>query len=257
MNAVILEDEPLVAKDLQKLIGQLSPEITILTTLDSLQAARTWFGGHSEPDVLFCDIQLSDGVSFDLFNHVSIACPVIFTTAYNEYALRAFKLNSIDYLLKPVDREELGAALDKLKRWKLNNAVPDMTTHIAALLKDLASTDTAQRFKERFLVHSKGAMLLVDVSQVAYFLKDELIYLITLDGKRFVTDYESMEEIEDVMNPVQFFRANRQTIVHIQAVESFKTEYTGKLFITLKAPMNTATVDVSREKAGAFKKWLG
>jgi DNA-binding LytR/AlgR family response regulator len=275
IKAVIIEDEVLVAKNLCKLLNEVSAEraasgqatIEVLATLDSLHTAMAWFQANAAPDVLFCDIQLSDGVSFDLFHAhsaVSIACPVIFTTAYDEYALRAFKLNSIDYLLKPIDRDELAAALAKLERWQSANAFqPDvLARQMVALLDDVreasgwTGTRSQRRFKERFLVHGKGGMLLIERAHVAYFLKNEVIYCGTMDGKRFLTDYETLEELEDVLNPADFFRANRQTILSLHTVEGFKTELSGKLHVTLKPPLHF-TVDVSREKASAFKRWLG
>jgi two-component system, LytTR family, response regulator len=258
---LIIEDEALAARDLQKILVQCDAHSEVVSVLQSVQEATAWFGSNSEPDLLFCDIQLADGVSFDLFNLVQIDCPVIFTTAYDEYALRAFKLNSIDYLLKPIDREELERALAKFHRWKAQNIQLDIRAQVADAVRDLQNISTnahspTSRFKYRFLVHGKGAMLIIPAQEVAIFLKDEVIYLITLDGKRHLTDYQTMEEIEECANPADFFRANRQTIVHLQAVEGFKTEFTGKVQVGIKN-MPQLSVDVSREKAGAFKKWLG
>jgi two-component system, LytTR family, response regulator len=212
-KALIIEDEPLVAKDLHNLLRQTDAGVEVLATLDSLAAAEQWFADSTAaPDVLFCDIQLSDGVSFELFKRVAITCPVIFTTAYDEYALRAFKLNSIDYLLKPIDRDELAAALGKLERWRNNYQTqthepeqihPDqmhpaqvLQSQMQSLLQDIAQIQTqmqtptqmhARRHKERFLVHAKGSMMLVETAQVACFQKDEVIYLVMADGKRFLT----------------------------------------------------------------------
>lgn len=255
MKAVIIEDEPLVAKDLRHLLNQIDAGIEILSVLDSLESAEAWFLANPEPDVLFCDIQLSDGVSFDLFKRIEVACPVIFTTAYDEYALRAFKLNSLDYLLKPIDREELEAALSKFQRWKSQNIALDVPSQLTGLLRDLMP-QTQKRFKERFLVHGKGTMLLIPAEETAIFQKEEVIFLTTLDGKRFLTDYTTMEELEELVNPAEFFRANRQTLLHISAIAGFRSDYTGKLHVSLKNIPNII-VDISREKASAFKRWLG
>ncbi|MFY8000681.1 MAG: LytR/AlgR family response regulator transcription factor [Candidatus Kapaibacteriota bacterium] len=257
MKAVIIEDEPLVAKNLRTLLNQTDAGIEVLCVLDSVQSAEAWFLENPEPDVLFCDIQLSDGVSFDLFKRVEVACPIIFTTAYDEYALRAFKLNSLDYLLKPIDREELEAALAKFQRWRAQNLVPDMPAQLAGLLRDLIpQTQATKRWKERFFVHGKGTMLLIPSENVALFQKEEVIFLTTLDGKRYLTDYSTMEELEEVVNPDEFFRANRQTLLHISAVQGFRSEFTGKLNVSIKN-ISELSVDVSREKASAFKRWLG
>ncbi|MBD1208729.1 MAG: response regulator transcription factor [Ignavibacteria bacterium] len=255
MKAVIIEDEPLVAKDLRHLLNQIDAGIEILSVLDSLESAEAWFLANPEPDVLFCDIQLSDGVSFDLFKRIEVACPVIFTTAYDEYALRAFKLNSLDYLLKPIDREELEAALSKFQRWKSQNIALDVPSQLTGLLRDLLP-QAQKRFKERFLVHGKGTMLLIPAKEAAIFQKEEVIFLTTLDGKRFLTDYTTMEELEELVNPAEFFRANRQTLLHISAIAGFRSDYTGKLHVSLKNIPNII-VDISREKASAFKRWLG
>lgn len=262
----IIEDEPLAAKDLRKLIAQYAPHSEILCVLPSVQDAVAWFGTNPEPDLLFCDIQLADGVSFDLFNLVQIDCPVIFTTAYNEYALRAFKLNSVDYLLKPVDSEELERALAKFHRLKAQNVQPDVRAQIADFLRDMneqhigasnGSPSTLQnRFKSRFMVHGKGGMIIIPTHEIALFQKDEVIYLVTHDGKRHLTDYSTMEDVEEVLNPDEFFRANRQTILAVQAVEGFKADFTGKIRVNVRN-IPQAAVDVSREKASAFKKWLG
>lgn len=261
ITIAIIEDEALAAKDLRKLITQYAPHSEILCVLPSVQDAVAWFGTHPEPDLLFCDIQLADGVSFDLFNLVQIDCPVIFTTAYNEYALRAFKLNSIDYLLKPVDSEELERALAKFHRLKAQNVQPDVRSQIADFLRDMNEQHTApnalqHRFKSRFMVHGKGGMIIIPVEEIALFQKDEVIYLVTHDGKRHLTDYSTMEDVEEVLNPDEFFRANRQTILAVQAVEGFKADFTGKIRVNVRN-IPQASVDVSREKASAFKKWLG
>ena len=253
MKTVIIEDEPLIARDLQKLLRQVAPEAEILAILNSLAAAKAWFSANPEPELLLMDIQLSDGVSFDLFNHVSLSCPIIFTTAYNEYAIRAFKVNSIDYLLKPIDVNDLQAAIAKFHR--LRSQPTDFRQHLAALLKDLAPAVEKPKYKERFVAHYKNTLMPVPTDKVGYFIKDELIYLVTHDNQRLVTDYDTMEEIEHEINPSVFFRANRQYIIYLNAVAHFKTHYNGKLIVKLQAPLN-AEVEVSREKAAEFKKWL-
>lgn len=258
MNVLIIEDEPLAANDLQFVLRELAPTITVLAVLDSISDTIHWLEHHPEPDLMFCDIQLSDGSSFEIFSKRSLFCPIIFTTAYNEYALRAFKLNSIDYLLKPIDRAEMARALEKLQRLR-TTPIPAglLQQQLSDVVEHLAGVRPMQRYKHRFLVHTQGMTLLVDITNIACFIKDEIIFLVTLDGKRFMTDYESVDEVEECLDPALFFRANRQTMLHITAVERFKTEYSGKLLVYCKAPLHTLTVDISREKAPLFKKWLG
>lgn len=254
MKTVIIEDEPLVAKDLQKLLQQVDNQVDIIAVLGSLESAQKWFQTNQEPDLLFMDIQLSDGVSFDLFNLVKIECPVIFTTAYNEYAIRAFKVNSLDYLLKPIDKQELRQALEKYRKLHENKTeVPNIQNQLSQLLHDLKGNE--KKYKERFIVHYKNALIPIMADKIAYFLKDELIYAVTTDNQKLVSQYETLEEVEEIINPATFFRATRQHIVHIQSVESYKSNFNGKLTIKLQKPHNES-IDISREKATVFKKWM-
>ncbi len=256
MNAVIVEDETLVANNLRMLIQDTEPGVEILAVLPSLKAAADWFNRHPQPDLVFMDIQLSDGVSFDLFKSVSLECPIIFTTAYNEYAIRAFKVNSIDYLLKPVDREDLQAAFGKFHRLHKHVAKEDLRGQLEMLLRDMQHGPEKKKYKERFMVHVRNRIIPVSTEATAYFCKEELIFLVTTDGHRHISDYSTLEEVEHVLDPAKFFRANRQYILHLQTIESIRTHATGKLTVRLKPPLNLE-VDISREKAPSFKEWLG
>lgn len=257
MKAVIVEDEPLVARDLVKLLGQIEPSIEIIAKLGSVEEACEWFSRNHEPELVFMDIQLSDGVSFSIFDHVKIDAPIIFTTAYNEYAIRAFKVNSIDYLLKPIDRQDLIRSLDKFKRLK---TTPDSkqinTEQIEQLIKSLQIPVTeAPHYKERFMVQYRNAMMPVTAKKVSYFIKDELIYLVTDDNQRYICEYETMDELESLLDPKYFFRANRQYIIRLESVESFKSGFNGKLVVKIKGS-SSPEIDISREKAALFKTWL-
>ena len=254
MKTILIEDEPLVAKDLQKLIQKIAPELTIVTILESLKSSIAYFKSHPEPDLLFMDVQLSDGVSFDLLKEIQIKCPIIFTTAYDEYAIRAFKLNSIDYLLKPIDKSELSTAIEKFKKI---HAAPndDFKRQLQLMIHNIGLSQETKTYKERFVAHSGKSYILIDYKNIAYFVKDTLIYIVTKDKQQFVTDFQTMEEIEELLNPDYFYRANRQIILQADFVESFKTNSYGKLEVKLKSPVNI-TADISREKAQAFKKWV-
>ncbi|MCU0447098.1 MAG: LytTR family DNA-binding domain-containing protein [Microscillaceae bacterium] len=254
MKTLIIEDEPLVAKDLQKLLQQIDNQIVIQAVLPSVESAKDWFETHREPDLLFMDIQLSDGVSFDLFDWVKIDCPIIFTTAYNEYAIRAFKVNSLDYLLKPIDKQDLKQALEKYRRLYENKTeLPNFQNQLSQFLQDLKGSE--KKYKERFIVHYKNALVPITMDKVAYFLKDELIYVVTIDNQKLVSQYETLEEVEDMLNPAVFFRATRQHIIRLDWVDSYKTNFNGKLTLKLKN-MPQESIDISREKAPIFKKWL-
>lgn len=254
MKAIIIEDEPLVAKDLLKLLAKIAPQLTIVTVLDSLKSSIAYFKENDEPDLLFMDVQLSDGVSFDLLKEVTISCPIIFTTAYDEYAIRAFKLNSIDYLLKPIDKTELALAIEKFERLKLSSNTT-FQEQLQLMIKHIALPKDTKVFKERFAAHSGKAYILINYTQIAYFVKDTLIYIVTKDKQQFVTDFQTIEEIEELLNPDYFYRANRQIILQADFIEGFKANSYGKLTVKLKSPVNI-TVDISREKAQAFKKWI-
>jgi DNA-binding LytR/AlgR family response regulator len=253
MKTLIIEDESLAAKFLHNLLVKLQPDVEVLATLSSIEEAVKWFSSNPAPDLAFMDIQLADGVSFEIFNRAPVKCPVVFTTAYDEYAIRAFKVNSVDYLLKPIDENDLRRALDKYKNIH-QGAGGAPAIDVAELVRQLREPED-KRYKERFMVRSLNALMPVPADQVAYFIKDELVYLVTLENKRYVTDYATMEEIEHFVDPARFFRANRQYVLQLTAVESLKSSPTGKVIVKLKPPIN-ATVDVSREKASALREWI-
>ena len=254
MKTIIIEDEPLVAKDLQKLIAKTAPDVEVVTILDSLQACIEYFRSNPEPDLLFMDIQLSDGVSFDLLKQFELRCPIIFTTAYSEYAIRAFKVNSIDYLLKPIDKKELRDAIEKFRKSGEGDGT-DLRLQLQTLMSHMSLAKDNKLFRERFTAHFGKSFVVIDQSNIACFVKDELIYIVTNDKQQLVTDFQTMEEVEEVVDPKFFYRANRQYIISVSSVESFRIDAYSKLILKLKAP-NDISIDVSREKAQAFKKWI-
>jgi two-component system LytT family response regulator len=254
MKIVIIEDEPLVAKDLTMQLKKLVKDPEFLVTLNSVESAKKWFAENKTPDLIFSDIQLSDGVSFDIFIDFPHDCPIIFTTAYNEYAIRAFKLNSIDYLLKPIQTEELSAALDKYYKFSNAQNKSEYTYQMKSLMQDLHPGNPV-RYKERFSAHYKNTIVSVKQEQVAYFVKDELIFLVTTDHKSLVTDYNSLEELEELLDPKNFHRANRQCIVNISAIDHLSPHYTGKVNVVLMKPLDYE-ISVSREKATKFRQWF-
>ncbi|MFN8287828.1 MAG: LytTR family DNA-binding domain-containing protein [Chitinophagales bacterium] len=253
MNVVLVEDESLIAKNLERLLKEIDPAIEVVAALDSVAGTVKWLEQHKQPDLFFFDIQLADGISFDIFEKVKITSPVIFTTAYNEYAIRAFKVNSVDYLLKPIDKDHLENALNKYKRL-FGSSTGLINEQIKLLINNLNHNNTP-KYKERFLAHYKSGMVPVTESQVAYFVKETIIYLVTITGEKLVTDYNTIDEIEEMVNPRKFFRANRQMIIGIDQVETYRKQDTGKIEVHLRCDKNIR-VDVSREKANEFTNWL-
>ena len=255
MKALIIEDEEIIAKVLVNSIRKTDPEIEIIDILPSLKVARKWFGNHAEPDLVFMDIQLSDGVSFDLLEQFRLNCPIIFTTAYDEYAIRAFKVNGVDYLLKPVDEEELKKAIDKCK--KIITQQSGNAADIQSLIKQIAQPGMAMgKFKQRFVVNIRNQWMPVAVKDIACFTKEVLNYIYLFNGERYLLDVDTLDEVEEVVDPGQFYRANRQYIINIDAVQSVKPVENSKLLIRLKDPNQKFEIDMSREKAPVFKKWM-
>lgn len=244
---VIVEDEKPNADRLVRLIRTLAPEANILAVLDSIADSVEWFKTNTAPDLVMMDIRLSDGLSFDIFSKVEIKCPVIFTTAYDEYALQAFKHNGIDYLLKPIETEELGKALDKVRPLSGNGYDQAAMDHLMDLLRP-------KEFRSKFLLPFKDGYKVVPVNEISYVSVEHRIATAHLvNGSEAVLQH-TLEELEQQLDPKLFFRANRQFIIHIDSVKQLLNYFNGKLKVILKG--NAAEVIVSREKATALKDWI-
>jgi DNA-binding LytR/AlgR family response regulator len=254
MNAIIIEDESLIAKELMYKIAETAPDVQVKEVLPSVKTSYKWFMENAEPDLIFADIQLSDGVSFDIFERYHFKCPVIFTTAYDEYAIKAFKVNGIDYLLKPVDTDELKRAIDKARAIVQSKNVYPKDVH--ELLKMIANPQaTTTNYKEKFVVKVRNNWLPVLTKDIACFYRENLNYLLTFSGEKYILDFTTLDEIEELLDPKIYYRANRQSIIHIDAIQAIKPQENQKLVITLKAPLKLEQ-DISREKAPGFKKWF-
>lgn len=254
MRALVIEDEPLIAKELVEKIKMVASDITIIDILPSLKTTRRWLMENAEPDLMFMDIQLSDGLSFDLFDQYHLQCPVVFTTAYDEFAIRAFKVNGVDYLLKPIDNEELERAINKCRI--IVESKLQFPTDIRELIKRFSDPAAGKTgYKEKFIVNSRHQWLPVYTKDIACFMKENLHYLYTFSGDKYILDFTTMEEIEELLDPKIFYRANRQYLVNMDAIQSIRLHENQKLTLTLKSPLK-AEVDVSREKAPTFKKWF-
>lgn len=252
MTILIIEDEPLVAVSLARLIRELEPRATLCGPLARVSEAREWLQQNKEPDLILSDIQLADGIALDIFGAGTVFCPVIFTTAYNEYAIRAFKLNSIDYLLKPVDKVDLQVAL---KKFHLLQAKFSNDTYIKQVSELFSNFNNQKKYKERFTVHVGRAVTLIPVEEIALFTKEEIIYLVSHEGKKYITDFRSLDEVQELLDPRLFFRANRQHLVHLPFIESYRSDDTGKLTLKMRK-FKTDELIVSKEKASEFRKWF-
>jgi len=250
MNVLIIEDEIPAAKRLRKLIGEHCPEAKVMDVVDSVEGAAQWLNTFEKPDLIFMDIQLSDGLSFDIFNQTEVVSPVIFTTAYDQYALKAFKVNSVDYLLKPIDPNELENAFQKFRNLHQQSQEYDRTA-----IRNLITSITQKGYKERFLVKIGQQLNYVQTKEIAYFYSDEgLVYAMTNANRRHVLDY-TLEQLSDVIDPKNFFRINRKIIVGVDAIHKIHTYFNSRLKLEL-LPRTDLEVIVSRERVGDFKSWL-
>ncbi|MEM8893824.1 MAG: LytTR family DNA-binding domain-containing protein [Bacteroidota bacterium] len=251
MHVVIVEDELRSAERLRSMLIKIDPEIVIEAILDSVATATEWFRDNSPPDLAFFDIQLGDGLSFEILQHTKASFPIIFTTAFDEYAIKAFKYQSVDYLLKPIEHEELGQALKKLK-----SAQP-LTSVIPESGKKLSTTERLLNgdFKKRFLIKIGNQYRPVMISDVAYFYsRDNQTYLMTLSGKSYPID-QSLELVDNSVNPLDFFRVSRKILVSLAAIKEVHTYFNSRLLIKLEPAIDAECI-VSRERVGEFKSWM-
>lgn len=248
MNVVIIEDEAPAVRRLTKLLQELEDNIHVIAVLESVQQATKWFTENPSPDLIISDIQLSDNLSFEIFNSVPVQAPIIFTTAFDQYAIQAFEHLSIDYLLKPIRPENLQKALQKLKQFNVKGQ-PKIDTD--TLLKMLGKAS----YRDRFLVYSGENLLSVKSSDIAYlYSEDGATFLCTMDKKRYLLN-ESLEKIEDDLDPKVFFRANRQFLLNIASVERTVPYFNQKLKVFLGSDPGTEVI-ISKLKATEFKNWL-
>jgi DNA-binding LytR/AlgR family response regulator len=252
MNILIIEDETAASNRLTSMLRSIDPSITVLAVIDSIEDAVGWLLSHQEPDIIFADIQLSDGICFDIFKQVQPQCAVIFTTAYDEYAVDAFIVNSIDYLLKPIHAEDLKKSLDKYQAMKIVFG-SEKNHPIQSLLSQLDRIKKA--YKTRFLVKSGQSMKSVPTEEAAYFMiENQLVFLITHDNKRYLLE-QTLDELEKSLDPDRFFRINRQMIIALSSVTAIHPYFNSRLKLDL-TPVLDSEILVSRMKVSDFKIWL-
>jgi DNA-binding LytR/AlgR family response regulator len=249
MKVVLIEDEKPAAEKLQKALLKVDSSLEVEAVLDSIQSADAWFATHPMPDLVFMDIELSDGLSFQLLDKVKISCPILFCTAYDEYWQEAFEHNGIDYLLKPVSDEKLRQALRKYDSLK---------KHFAQNLQQLLQSQQKQTtvFKKRFLVKRGSDYISIKTEDIAYFYAThKLVCLVDNRNQKFILD-QSLSDLEKETDPSVFYRVNRKYLVQVSAIQKIKSYPKSKLELELK-PAAQEEVIVSQENAAAFKEWMG
>jgi len=250
IKVLIIEDEMAAAKRLNKLIIELMPDAEIVNTIPSIASAVQCFKTEPIPDLVFADIHLADGSSFEIFRQVKVDCPVIFITAYDQYALEAFKQNSIHYLLKPIKKEELSEAIERFrKRQALKEAGPIDFEKMLSIMKP------ASNFKDRFIIRFGEHIKTIQVQDIAYFYtENKASYAVMKDGKRYPVD-NNLDELEHLIDPKNFFRINRQFIISYNAITEMITYSKSRVLVKL-APATKLETIVSTERSSSFKSWL-
>jgi len=248
MNYVIVEDELPAYNRMVKLMKEVVPFAQIMAHHDSVQSAWKWFMQNPLPDLVLLDIQLADGTAFDLLKVFKIECPIIFTTAYDKYAIDAFKANSIDYILKPVKKTDLESALQKLKEFQhifRHNDLPAAT-----------KTEQAPDYKKRFVIRFGEHIKTLPIEDIAYFYSEnKSTFVKTFNGNKFPMDY-NLDALEQMLDPHDFFRINRQYLINLKSIEDMKTYSKARVIIRLNPPVKDPPI-VSSERAADFKQWLG
>lgn len=251
MNVVIIEDEKPALSRLTKILQEVDEQIQIIATADSIISACEIFKSNPQIDLALMDIELADGQSFEIFKMVEVKCPVIFTTAYDEFAIKAFKVNSIDYLLKPINADDLKQSLRKF-----NQVHSQASSTINQVKNMLLELNQPAPYKTRFLIKTGNKMLSIATSELGYFLAAEkLVYAISANSpSKHVVDF-TLDELENMLNPKDFFRINRHCLAQVTAIKTVHSYFNGKLKVELW-PKPEEEIIVSREKASEFKKWL-
>jgi two-component system, LytTR family, response regulator LytT len=253
MKVLIVEDEDLAVKKLTKTLNATDDSIEVMGVTDSIKTTVEWLQQNPQPDLILMDIELADGQSFEVFNLTEVKSPVIFTTSYDEFALKAFKVNSVDYLLKPIQQEELDAALTKFRKLKTETK-KDLS--LDSLVKELQQKLQPKEYRKRFLVKHGQKLVSVEVDDIAYFYSDgRLNFFKTADNRKFVVDY-TMDELEDMLDPEQYFRISRSFYVSVSSIDKIDDYFGNRLMLQLKPAVDKEAL-VSREKVTDFKKWMG
>ena len=250
MKALVIEDEILASKHLLQVLEEVG-DISVMAVLESIIETIEWFRKNQQPDIVFMDIHLADGSAFEIFKHADIACPIVFTTAYDEYALKAFKVNSIDYLLKPIETVDVQAALKKLTGLSGSESMK------TALNNLITSYEKTSKYRKHFLIPSKGDKLIpVQTSDLAcFYINTGIVKAFSPDSKSYKFDY-TLDELEEMLDPELFFRANRQYIISRTAIRDIDLWFNSRLSVNLKIAVPEKIL-ISKARIPEFKKWFG
>jgi DNA-binding LytR/AlgR family response regulator len=251
MRVLIIEDEPQASQRMETLILELIPRAQILDSIDSVKKSVQWFKTNPAPDLVLMDIQLADGTSFQIFEQCEVKCPVIFTTAYDEYALKAFKVNSIDYILKPVDKQELQAALQKLE--SLTNS-KEGTRKLLDSIEEVVQK-LNKKYKERFVIKVGEHLRTIEVKDILYFFSQEkATFCHTTDNRNHILDF-TLEQLEELIDPLTYFRVNRKYFVRSESIQDIISYSNSRLKLALRDSQDNEVI-VARERVQEFKQWL-
>ncbi len=251
MKILIIEDEPRAANRLSKQIKEVAPEMEVIAVLESIRDTVTFLSENKSISLIFSDIQLADGLSFEIFEQVAVTCPIIFTTAYDQYAIKAFKTNGIDYLLKPIGEEDLQKAIDKFKRLAPTPAVS--IKDIMAIANSFSEQKST--FKSRFMIKIGEKIKSIATEHILYFFsREKATYLMTNEGKKYLIDY-AVEQLEDLTDSQKYFRINRKYLIAVNAIEDI-VSYSNSRLKTKLRHSDEHDIIVSRERVQEFKRWL-
>lgn len=257
MKVLIIEDEELAVKKLRKTLESVDASAEVVGIADSIRSSVNWLENNPAPDLILMDIELADGQSFEIFDKTEVKSTVIFTTSYDEFALKAFKVNSIDYLLKPIQKDDLQVAIDKFKNLKnIYGKSESSPLNVDSLVKELQQKLQPKEFRKRFLVKHAQKLVSVEIDEIAYFYSDgRLNFFKTYDNKKYVVDY-TMDELEEMLDPEKYFRISRSFYVSVNSIDQIHDYFGNRLMLTLKPAVDKESI-VSREKVTDFKKWMG
>ncbi|MGB0391548.1 MAG: LytR/AlgR family response regulator transcription factor [Salibacteraceae bacterium] len=250
MKVLLIEDESLLAKELQRTIKSIRPNFEVVNVIRSVEEGVDWFSKKREIDLIISDIQLTDGTSFELFKQIQVSTPIVFTTAYDEFAIKAFKLNSIDYLLKPIDQKDLVVSIEKFEKLWGKNKILDVD-----VLNHLISKNTEQSYKSKFLIRVGDQYKKVDSDDIGFFFAEgNTVYLVQKNGKRLIVDH-SLDQVTPQLDPKKFFRVNRQVLIHNSSIRGIHKYFNSRLKLEV-SPQFETDVLVTRSRVSDFLTWM-